>query len=355
MRWEINDLLTATSKLPFKFTSKLACFDLDGTLIKTKSGKRFPQDENDWIFFSENVESKLNELHKNGYCIIIITNQSGLSDGTKREQWKKKLDQISTKIALPIKLFCSISHDLYRKPLPTIMEKLISPAVPNIDFTKSFFCGDACGRQGDHSDCDYKFALNTDLKFRLPEELFNGEAAVIPDISYEAFDEIGKIRANPVFVPREKEMILMVGYPGSGKSKYTNDVLVPLDYTRINRDTLKTQAKCLKFTKKVLEEGKNVVIDNTNYDEKNRAAYIKLAEAYEYSVRCIIIDASYEVALHNSMYRFYKGNGAIIPQIVYRLYKKNYKEPLLTEKIEQIIKITPEYKQNDPDYKLYLF
>jgi len=32
----------------FVLSNKLACFDLDSTLIKTKSGKTFAIDENDW-------------------------------------------------------------------------------------------------------------------------------------------------------------------------------------------------------------------------------------------------------------------------------------------------------------------
>ena len=31
-----------------KISNKMAAFDLDGTIIKTKSGRRFPKDKDDW-------------------------------------------------------------------------------------------------------------------------------------------------------------------------------------------------------------------------------------------------------------------------------------------------------------------
>jgi len=43
--------------------------------------------------------------------------------------------------------------------------------------------------------------------------------------------------------PTSCEMIIMVGSVGSGKSTFISNYLK--DYTRINRDTLKTKEKCL--------------------------------------------------------------------------------------------------------------
>lgn len=40
------------------------------------------------------------------------------------------------------------------------------------DLTKSFFVGDAAGRDGDHSQCDSQFAQRIGLAFHLPETFF---------------------------------------------------------------------------------------------------------------------------------------------------------------------------------------
>ena len=50
---------------------KYVAFDLDYTLIKTKSGKKFPQNEDDWMWLSKNVPKKLEQFHNDGYHVIV--------------------------------------------------------------------------------------------------------------------------------------------------------------------------------------------------------------------------------------------------------------------------------------------
>lgn len=58
--------------------------------------------------------------------------------------------------------------------------------------------------------------------------------------------------------------VLFVGSPGSGKSTFYMKHLKPLDYVRINQDTLKTRDKCFKVAEQTLSEGKSVVIGKQN-------------------------------------------------------------------------------------------
>ena len=60
------------------------------------------------------------------------------------------------------------------------------------------------------------------------------------------------------------ELVVMVGWPGSGKSTIAQRFMVPKGYVWVNQDTMKTPAKCLKAVEEALANGKSVVVDNTN-------------------------------------------------------------------------------------------
>lgn len=55
-------------------------------------------------------------------------------------------------------------------------------------------------------------------------------------------------------------MIIMVGYPASGKSSYVKNIILPKSYVHVNRDTLKTQSKCLSTAEGALQNGDSVRI-----------------------------------------------------------------------------------------------
>ena len=97
-------------------SSKIAAYDMDGTIITTKSGRVFPIDHKDWRLLYENrTREKLESILKEGYKIVLITNQAGLATGkTKLVDFKTKVEGVvkslnrgsSNKFSLPIQLFC---------------------------------------------------------------------------------------------------------------------------------------------------------------------------------------------------------------------------------------------------------
>ncbi len=94
-----------------------------------------------------------------------------------------------------------------------------------------------------------------------------------------------------------KKVIILRGLPGSGKSTYAKQLLEenPNAYKRINRDDLRmmfdngyTSTGNEKFIKKVrdlliikaLEEGKHVIVDDTNLSEKNKTRIQQLIDQF---------------------------------------------------------------------------
>jgi bifunctional polynucleotide phosphatase/kinase len=344
----------------FKYTTKIASFDLDGTLTVTKSKKKYPNSADDWVFYNDVVPIKLKELVKNKYCLIIVSNQAGLKSESKKQEWMTKLNSIQNILKLELVVFCSTHDNEFRKPLPSFFftETFFPQDLYEKKHEDSFYCGDACGRPGDHANTDLKFAKNCGLIFMTPEMLFLNEKSVIPKIVYPNVQSIIKTKSDFVFNPSiSPEMIIMVGYPASGKSSISNMLEQQYNYIIVNQDTLKTKSKCFKYATENLKQKKSIVIDNTNRDKQTRAEWINLANTYKYNVRCILLNVSKDLAMHNNIYRYLK-TGKYISKIVYNTYGANYEPPELSEGFKDIISVkkSPLGENFDEDmYQMYMY
>jgi bifunctional polynucleotide phosphatase/kinase len=339
-----------------KKLTKLAAFDLDNTLIRVKSGKKFPTSSTDWCWLYDNVPDKLRKLINDGWCVVIISNQKGLlNSATTKNSWQDKLNSIAEILKIPLKVFASFDSDIYRKPLWGFFNIITSNM--KVDMKHSFYVGDACGRPEDHSDTDLKFALNCGLKYYTQDQYFNNEDVIIPDIIYPKLSE--NLDLNYKHKKKDNlELILLVGLPASGKSHYVREILEPQGFIRINQDTLKTKAKCQKTCIEHMTKKNPIVIDNTNPDIESRKIYIELAKKFGYTVFCLEFKISRDIAEHNSQYRMLKTFNTdnpikAIPSLVYNIYNKKYKAPDLNEGISKIITVN-NIKINDPDYNKYL-
>lgn len=301
-----------------KYDNKIAGFDLDNTLIKTKSGNIFPKNSDDWVFLYFNTVSKIRELYNDGFYIKIITNQKNLKN---MEEWKQKIVNICKIFDINIDVYVSLLDDTYRKPRVNLWTEYIGIYTVN-----TFYCGDACGRNSDHNDTDFKFALNLKIKFMSPEYLFLSQNDIS---SYSInYPEIQKINIHKYLFNKynnNQELVLLIGPPGSGKSYYSKNYIN--DYEYINRDTEKTINKCLKLCENYIRLKKNVVIDNTNPSKKSRKIFIDIAKKYNVQIRCILFITPIEICMHNNIYRNMTTHCDLVPKIAYNIFKKNYEKP----------------------------
>ena len=108
-----------------------------------------------------------------------------------------------------------------------------------------------------------KFALNLKIPFHSPEEYFLGD----PPAQYllGAFNPQDYIPASLPIIPTitsspTPDVIIFVGSPAAGKSTFFRDVLLPMGYTRVNQDALKTRDKCLSEAATLLTNNVPIVI-----------------------------------------------------------------------------------------------
>lgn len=339
----------------FKMKSKMAAFDLDGTLIKTKSGKPYPIDEEfDWQFNYPNIKEVLEEYINNDYCIMIISNQKNLKNRGITE-WCNKVKEIIKQLDIPIKVYVSILDNIYRKPNIGFLEFFKN----KINLNESFYCGDAMGRINDHADTDLKFAINCNLKFYAPEKIFlNKNIKINMNLDYFNFNNFEK-KSNKIefYVDKPLDLIIFVGFPGSGKSTFISKNLIQNNYNVISQDILKTKSKCLKLCEQYMHDKKKIVIDNTNPSIEVRKEYIELAKKYNYNVRCFHMNTNENHARHNCMYRYLYQNKSQIPGLVFNIFKKKYEKPSIKEGYYEVLNIEPELpsKTTDSNYYFYLY
>lgn len=160
---------------------KILFADLDGTLIKTKSGETFPKGIWDMEFRFDTLDAikKLNPEY-----ILIVSNQGGIESGfVDEDNFRAK----SGYIAATIREYCDCEcyamycltndkSDPYRKPNTGMLEELLERYVgDDFDFIKqkSLMIGDASGKEGQFSDSDKKTAENFGIDYMDVDDFIN--------------------------------------------------------------------------------------------------------------------------------------------------------------------------------------
>ncbi|KFG30521.1 polynucleotide kinase 3 phosphatase [Toxoplasma gondii p89] len=217
----------------------LALFDLDGTLITTKSGKKFPQGACDWkLLHPPQILQKLRKLVAEGYHLVVVSNQLGVQKGhTTLMSLTEKSDALQQTLNVPLTVCLAVADDFFRKPRTAAASFIFAHLLPHLHQVQCcvsssqcctvrcsdggwafdrerqlslppvFFVGDAAGRLGvpsstsvgekpkgqraknekaktpkDHSAADLKFALNVGVPFFTPEQFFLEQDEVPPPL-----------------------------------------------------------------------------------------------------------------------------------------------------------------------------
>ena len=298
------------------------------------------------------ITKKIDTQDSEGFKATELTSKTD----KLKDDWIKKVTNIIKELNIKMEVYAAIKTDLYRKPsigfFNIIKQKFV------YDNNKCFFCGDAAGRPDDFTDVDLKFALNTGLRFKLPEEIFkmnNQQMTQTKSIKYPTLPQkyIGTFK----FIGRQKDMLIMIGFPASGKSSVSKRIKrknIDCDYSIINRDTEKTIEKCEKKCEEEIKNGKSVIIDNTNPSKESRKRFITIAKKYNYKIRAVYMQTTKALSMHNNLYRHYKYNCELIPEIAYNIYNSKFELPVTGEGFTEIIEVEP-MKPSDLDYLMFYY
>ncbi|GLB35210.1 putative PNK3P-domain-containing protein [Lyophyllum shimeji] len=345
-------------------STKVAAFDLDGTLIKSIfDDAKKPLAPTSWEWWRASVPAKLKDVFDSGYAVVIVSNQALKPQALKT--WKLKIPLVAEALRdVPFRLFAATAKDGYRKPMPGMwseLERIFREDGVEIDKANSFFVGDAGGRQyagnkTDFSSTDRKWALNIGIPFFTPEEYFL-HLPTHTKYSLPGF-HVSSLAANLSVVtptstpllpaPLEQELVLFVGYPCMGKTSFYRRHFEPAGYVHINQDTLKTRDRCVKEAQKALIEGKSCVVDNTNRDVATRKYYIDIARQLKVMTRCFLFDGSIELAWHNNLYRAYnlppsiaatEPKRELVPYMAFTGFRDKFEEPQPEEGFTEIKRV----------------
>lgn len=186
-------LIKITPKSPkiYESITPIISFDLDGTLVVTKTKGKFAKFPQDWKWFNYKTLTNLKQIK---IPIVIFTNQGGVvatKTSKSYNNFHKRIELIleelgkrgvdvqnvwiyaSPKKSASYKGDNEAQFDNMRKPNIGMFEEFLKDfGKDKINVEESLFIGDAAGRKNDFSNSDLRFAHSCQLKFKTPEDYF---------------------------------------------------------------------------------------------------------------------------------------------------------------------------------------
>ena len=146
-------------------------------------------------------------------------------------------------------------------------------------------------------------------------------------------------------------LYITVGLPGSGKSTYVKNFIKDKDIEYLSSDSLRavygkseedqtvTPLVFGHIKKKVdefLKDGKNVLVDATSVNRKERSDYINTAKKYGAKVVAIVFKMDRQGLIDRNKKRGEQG-GRVVPTFVIDKMLAKFEEPSYSEGIDVII------------------
>ncbi|KAG0652282.1 bifunctional polynucleotide phosphatase kinase [Hyphodiscus hymeniophilus] len=304
-----NDSNSPQTTMAEEKRRKVAAFDFDSTLITTKSGKKFASDAQDWKWWHQSVPDILRKLyHDEGYRVVIISNQGGLSltadtkakapkanRTTKLTSFKTKASTVLSQLGIPMSIYAATGKDIYRKPRTGMWKELLEDYdihIPgDLDLENSIFVGDAGGRT----------ARNVGITFHTPEEFFLHEAPREFERSFEPSDYLPDFSAAEVpdvySKKNDQEVVIFCGSPGA---------------------------------------------DNTNADSDVRSKWVELAGKHNVQIRLRALNPTMNPEKRD-----------ILPGLAFKMFSSRYQRPAISEGFQDITEVKFKFDGNEAEREIW--
>lgn len=319
-------------------------FDLHHTLITPRGARVHAKDRADWKWWHDSVPTRLAELAADPRNVVVVVGECAHTPATApRELVQGQVDDALG--GLPVCVLVAPGDTPCRKPRPGawhFFSTFVAPhALPHL------CVGDAAGRlegwqpgrRADASDADRKFAANIGCPFKTPEEFFLGAPpAALPRLPNWASLLGGPA---PEWGPRpDREVVVLVGRPASGKSTAAATLFQPAGYRVVSRDGAGTAARAAKAVQAALAEGASVVVDHTHATVAERAPHIAAAAAAGCPVRALVLAPSPALADHLAAFRAAQG-GKRVPRATHTAFTNKYVAPTTGEGFSAVQAVQP--------------
>ncbi|KPV76205.1 uncharacterized protein RHOBADRAFT_52245 [Rhodotorula graminis WP1] len=369
--------IAAFGESPSRSLSRSADPDIDGTIIRTKSGNGIPSSSFDWEFCGPEIVPKLRATYRDGYALILLSNQAS-SGPSLAANFRKKVPFVAREIGVPLRIMACFDFDEYRKPVSGMWDALVGRFNGGlaVDYAASFYVGDAAGRPADHADTDRKFALNAGVRFLTPEQFFLGRPE---DRNFELWGWYPHGYDHALAPPHElldtttplgpldtPEVVLLVGPRAIGKTSYASR-LERLGYVVFTLPKLSTSTSSLApslhaaLADTLAIDAKGLVIDGSLPTRKARAQVLAAVRSFAstsapFRSRCVLwtsrtrsapdgMGSSHdarelvELAKHNSVFRLVTARGGgvqLVEQKELQAWDKTFQVPTLREGFSRI-------------------
>jgi predicted kinase len=284
IKWTITEELYIGTTQNFIQTNKLAIFNLYNTIINNNFEPLYP-----------NIKEKLKRL--SDYSIIIYFNTT--------QNITTQLEKLIETLNIEAKIYFTDHFNKYTKPYPTLINDFFSQKLDS----ESFICGNEI--------VDYKFATNSNLSYKIPDNFFLNKQNIIPTFLYPLNFTEKPSEINIQLNSQPKDMIILAGYQASGKSTIAKYLFEKYGYHILSLDEYVIKKNLLTMNKieNIIKEHNLIVIDYFCL-KQIRKKFIDIGKKYGYYIRTIILDYDQQLIKHNSYYRYLK-EGREIANVFY--------------------------------------